>query len=199
MASSAILWYLSFKSLSTLVCWSIERLCICLFENYTVNTIVPIIPIVCARLSMSAGLEIIEYRCARERLWPEIKLGIGQNLVMKIDHSLYIMKGSANPYIFNQNNLLQINNFHSACDILWFKQSIESTFDAQRSTDDWSNYREREPCNNVARLIWIDRIHVCLEWHNMIPARTLRMLEWASMQGIWLLIESLAYSRFYQL
>ena len=45
--------HFSSKSLRTLDCWSIERLCICLFEKYNVKINVPTIPNVCAKLSTS--------------------------------------------------------------------------------------------------------------------------------------------------
>jgi hypothetical protein len=78
---------------------------------------------------------------------------------MKIDYSLSLFNPHFSPPTIDNSNLLKEYS-HTFSD---FKRSTESTFDAQRSTDDWSSYRERAPCNNVARLIWIDRIHVCLE------------------------------------
>ena len=51
--SSIVLWIFLSKSLRTLVCWSIVRLCICLFEKINVKTIVPTISNVCAKLNTS--------------------------------------------------------------------------------------------------------------------------------------------------
>ena len=53
MMSIAILWNFSSKSFRTLVSWSLDSACICLFEKKSVRIIVPTIPIDCARLSVS--------------------------------------------------------------------------------------------------------------------------------------------------